>query len=162
MKPAVAPEALRVQALLGDDFEVVEFGESTRTSADAAASIGCAVAQIAKSLVFRSETGRSVLIIASGSNRVDEHKVEVLIGEAIGRADAAFVARTTGYGIGGVSPVGEADHLAILLDEDLRAFDTIWAAAGTPHAVFSLTPDDLARLTGAAFVDVAVDRGRKS
>lgn len=155
MKPAVAPGALRVQALLGDDYQVVEFEESTRTSADAAAAIGCDVGQIAKSLVFRSESGGSVLVVASGSNRVDVDKVATLVGEPVRRADPAFVEASTGYAIGGVAPVGEGSHLAILLDEDLRTYDVLWAAGGTPNAVFSLTPDRLEELTGARFADVA-------
>ena len=106
MRNAVAPAAQSVQAVLGPDYEVVEFDESTGTSAEAAAAIGCAVAQIAKSLVFRSKSGEPVLIVASGANRVDEKKVRALIGEKIERADAGYVTEVTGYAIGGVAPVG--------------------------------------------------------
>lgn len=154
MKPATAAAARRVQEILGPDFAVVEFDASTRTAADAAAAIGCTVAQIAKSLVFRAGD-RPVLVVASGTNRVDEKKVSALLGEAIARADADFVREKTGYAIGGVAPVGHAVPPAILLDADLRRYETIWAAAGTPNAVFRLTPADLERLTGGRFVDIA-------
>lgn len=154
MKPATAPAAQRVQQILGTGFAVVEFEASTKTSADAAAAIGCTVAQIAKSLVFRAGD-RPVLVVASGTNRVDEKKVGALLGEAIGRADADFVREKTGYAIGGVAPVGHAVPPAVLLDADLRQYETIWAAAGTPNAVFRLTPADLETLTGGRFVDIA-------
>ncbi len=155
MKPASAAAARRVQEILGPGFAVVEFDASTKTSAEAAAAIGCTVAQIAKSLVFRAAGGGPVLVVASGTNRVDEKKVGALIGEAIGRADADFVREKTGYAIGGVAPVGHAAAPAVLLDDDLRQYQTIWAAAGTPNAVFSLTPADLQRLTGGSFADIA-------
>ena len=154
MKPATAPAAMRVQEILGPGFAVVEFDVSTKTSADAAAAIGCSVAQIAKSLVFRAGE-RPVLVVASGTNRVDERKVGARLGQKIERADADFVRATTGYAIGGVAPVGHATTPLVLLDEDLKQYETIWAAAGTPNAVFRLTPADLERLTGAGFADVA-------
>ncbi len=156
MQPATAPSALRVQDLLGPDFQVVEFEESTRTSAEAAAAIGCDVAQIAKSLIFRAkDSGRSVLVVACGSNRVDEKAVARLLGEKIERADADFVRQATGFAIGGVPPIGHAEQPVIFLDADLQSLDTIWAAAGTPNAVFRLTPARLAALTGAGFHDIA-------
>lgn len=156
MKPASAASALKVQAALGPDYEVLEFDASTRTAADAAAAIGCTVAQIAKSLVFRAEaSGRAVLVVASGVNRVDEAKVAALIGEKIGRADADFVRAKTGFAIGGVPPLGHAEPSATLIDDDLFALAEIWAAAGTPNAVFRLTPADLLRLTGGVRASVA-------
>jgi Cys-tRNA(Pro) deacylase len=155
MKRAVAPCAVRVQELLGPQFEVLEFDERTATAADAAAAIGCTVAQIAKSLVFRTRSGRSVLVVASGQNRVDEKKVGAILGDKIGRADADFVRQNTGYAIGGVAPIGHAVAPQVLLDADLQAFDTIWAAAGTPNAVFRLRPGDLPGLTGGHFADIA-------
>ncbi len=156
MKSATAASALRVQAALGSAYVVLEFDASTRTSAEAAAAIGCAVAQIAKSLVFRAETsGRAVLVVASGVNRVDEAKVGALLGEAIGRADAEFVRAKTGYAIGGVPPVGHAEPSTTVIDEALFAFEEIWAAAGTPNAVFRLKPADLLRLTGGIRASVA-------
>lgn len=156
MKPATNPTALRVQSVLGNGFSVLEFEASTRTAADAAAAVGCEVGQIAKSLVFRAKTSdRPVLIVAAGSNRVSEAKVGAVLGEAIGRADANFVRERTGFAIGGVAPVGHAETVVTLLDETLATFPEIWAAAGTPNAVFRLTFEDLKRLTGGAVADIA-------
>jgi prolyl-tRNA editing enzyme YbaK/EbsC (Cys-tRNA(Pro) deacylase) len=156
MKPAAAPSALRVQAALGLDFEVLEFDAGTRTAADAAAAIGCTAAEIAKSLIFRAErSGRAVLTIVSGDKRVDERKVGEIVGERVVRADADFVREKTGFAIGGVPPLGHAEPLLTLVDESLDAFATIWAAAGTPNAVFRLTPADLLRLTGGAQAAIA-------
>jgi prolyl-tRNA editing enzyme YbaK/EbsC (Cys-tRNA(Pro) deacylase) len=155
MKPATAPSALQVQAALGPDFQVVEFEASTRTSEDAAAAIGCSVAEIAKSLVFRTAAGKPVLVIASGTNRVDEKKVRALLGEKIERADADFVRSATGYAIGGVPPLAHATQPVVLIDRDLEAFTFLWAAAGTPNAVFRITPADLVRLTQGQVADVA-------
>jgi prolyl-tRNA editing enzyme YbaK/EbsC (Cys-tRNA(Pro) deacylase) len=155
MKPASSAAALRVQAALGPGFEALEFDASTRTAADAAAAIGCTVAQIAKSVVFRAtRSGRAVVVVASGVNRVNECKVAALVGEPIGRADADFVREKTGFAIGGVPPVAHREPAPTFLDEDLQAYDVIWAAAGAPNAVFRLTPDDLQRLTGAEFAAV--------
>ena len=155
MKPAAAPSALKVQAALGPSFAVLEFDASTRTAEDAAAAIGCTVAEIAKSLVFRSANGRSVLVIVSGANRVDEKKVAARVGEPIARADADFVREATGFAIGGVPPVGHASQPIVLVDEALMGFDAIWAAAGTPNAVFRLTPADLVALTLGTIAPIA-------
>jgi prolyl-tRNA editing enzyme YbaK/EbsC (Cys-tRNA(Pro) deacylase) len=155
MKPASSDGALRVQAILGGAFRVLEFEQSTHSSAEAAAAIGCDVAQIAKSMLFKAADGASVLVVASGANRVDEKKVAALLGQKISRADSGFVLDQTGYAVGGVPPVGHATAPVTFLDKDLRLYPMIWAAAGTPNAVFALTPDDLARLTGADFADVA-------
>ena len=155
MKPATAPSALKVQAVLGPQFQVLEFEASTRTSQDAAGAIGCTVAEIAKSLIFKSAQGRAVLVIASGVNRVDEKKVRALLGSKIGRADADFVRDSTGYAIGGVPPVGHATPPIVLIDEDLQRFPVVWAAAGTPNAVFKIAPADLIRLTQGQVADIA-------
>lgn len=154
MKPATAPSALKVQAALGERFEVLEFDASTRTADDAASAIGCTVAQIAKSLVFRAQTGRPVLVVASGAHRVDEKRIAALVGEPIGRANADFVREATGYSIGGVPPVGHRTPPLTLIDEALMAFGEIWAAAGTPNAVFRLTPVDLVELTAGRVASV--------
>ncbi len=146
---------MRVQAILGEAFRVLEFEQSTHSSAEAAAAIGCDVAQIAKSMLFRAADGRPVLVVASGTNRVDEKKVAALIGQKIKRADGDFVLAHTGTAPGGVAPVGHMTPPVTVLDQDLRQFEKIWAAAGSPNAVFALTPADLARLTGAEFADVA-------
>ena len=161
MNPGLKASARRVQEALaaqGFAFEVREFPDSTRTSAEAAAAIGCSVAQIAKSLVFRgAQSGKAVLIVASGANRVDPAKAEALLGEAIKRADADFVREATGFAIGGVPPLGHDRPLVTLIDEDLLAFEEIWAAAGTPNAVFRLSPTDLSDLTGGRIGDLKQD-----
>jgi prolyl-tRNA editing enzyme YbaK/EbsC (Cys-tRNA(Pro) deacylase) len=155
MKPAASEGALRIQSLLGSAFRVLEFEDSTHSSAEAAAAVGCDVAQIAKSMVFRAADGQPVLVVASGANRVDDRKVAALLGRKIKRADADFVLLHTGFAVGGVPPIGHATGPVTFLDRDLQAYAEIWAAAGSPNAVFALTPIDLARLTGAAFVDIA-------
>ena|SRR5271165_5480858 len=155
MKPASSDGAMRIQAILGGAFRVLEFEESTRSSADAAAAVGCAVAQIAKSMVFRAADGQPVLVVASGSNRVDDKKVAALLGQRIKQADPAFVLRHTGFTVGRVPPIGHATRPTTFLDQDLQMYPTIWAAAGSPNAVFELTPVDLGRLTGAGFFVVA-------
>jgi prolyl-tRNA editing enzyme YbaK/EbsC (Cys-tRNA(Pro) deacylase) len=157
MKPACAPSALKVQATLGERFEVLEFDASTRTAEAAAAAIGCTVAQIAKSLLFRAQSGRPVLVVASGAHRVDEERIAALVGEPTARADADFVRETTGFSIGGVPPVGHRTAPVVLIDEALMTFGDIWAAAGTPNAVFRLSPADLIELTGGRVAAV----GRK-
>lgn len=148
----LSASAQRVQAALmahGLGLTVVELPQSTRTAAEAAAAVGCTVGQIAKSLIFRGrDSGRPVLVIASGSNRVDEKAVAALLGEALAKADADFVRARTGFVIGGVPPVGHLEPPVTFIDEDLLTYDTIWAAAGTPNAVFQLAPSDLAALTG--------------
>jgi len=135
--------------------EIREFDASTRTSADAAAAIGCTVAQIAKSVIFRAKGGNQpVLVIASGINRVNEKKVEAALGDKIGRADAEFVRAATGFAIGGVAPVGHTGPVRIFIDADLDQYDEIWAAAGSPNSVFRLTPADLQRITGGQVLNV--------
>ena len=139
----------------GVDARVVEFDQPTRTSAEAAIAIGCTVAEIAKSIVFRgAHSGQAVIVVASGDNRVSEAKVAKQVGEPLARADAEFVRAATGYAIGGVAPVGHAQPVKLLLDVDLRRFAIVWAAAGTPFSVFPVTPDQLRRLTGADWADV--------
>ncbi|GFM38561.1 YbaK/EbsC family protein [Desulfovibrio psychrotolerans] len=143
--------AQKVQQVLdsfGLALQVKEFSASTRTSQEAADAIGCQVGQIAKSLVFRGkESGRPILVIASGANRVDEKAVRAHIGEKPDKADAAFVLEHTGYAIGGIPPVGHAGEMVTVVDEDLLQYDEIWAAAGTPNAVFRLTPQMLLEMT---------------
>ncbi|HMW55832.1 MAG: YbaK/EbsC family protein [Candidatus Accumulibacter phosphatis] len=151
--------AQRVADLLlriGHGKPVVLLPASGRTSAEAAAGLGCSVAEIAKSIVFRRlSDDAAVMIIASGANRVDELKVAALVGP-LGKADAAFVRQRTGYAIGGVCPVGHCGQTLVLVDQDLLHFDRIWAAAGHPHAVFELTPGELLAMTGATAAEVAI------
>lgn len=157
MSETLSPAAQRVQDLLrasGSAATVRQFPVTARTAAEAAAAIGCTVAQIAKSLVFRTRSGKPVLVIASGVNRVDEQKIAAALGEPIGKADATFVRDTTGYAIGGVAPIGHATRPRIFIDEDLRQCASIWAAAGHPHAVFELTAEELKRLTGGTVMPV--------
>lgn len=133
----------------GFSFEVVELPDSTRSAKEAAAAIGCDVAEIAKSLIFKGrETGEAYLVIASGTNRVDESKISGLANEPIVKPDAGFVREQTGFAIGGVPPVGHARPLLTWIDEDLLQYPTIWAAAGTPFSVFRLKSDQLKELTG--------------
>ena len=157
MKP-LSPSAQRVQdalAAAGVAAPITEYDVPARTSAEAAAVLGCAVGQIAKSLVFRAASGAPVLVIASGANRVDEAKVAAALGEPIGKADAAFVREATGYAIGGIPPLGHPRPLATLVDRDLLQYARVDAAGGTPHAMFPLAPADLARIAGGNVADVA-------
>lgn len=134
---------------LGFNFQIVEFSKTTRTSAEAAAAIGCTVGQNAKSLIFKSKTsGKAILVIASGSNRVNEKLINAKLGEKISRPDADFVLKQTGFAIGGIPPLGHIQPIQTFIDEDLFLYDEIWAAAGTPNAVFRLTADDLVKMTG--------------
>jgi len=146
------PSAQRVQdALTGRGFgnQVQELPATARSAAEAADALGCAVGQIAKSLVFRGRrSGQALLVIASGANRVDLSRVEALLGEPLDRADPDFVRAETGFAIGGIPPVGHDRALVTVIDEDLLRHQRIWAAAGHPSAVLPLTPDELVRLTG--------------
>jgi prolyl-tRNA editing enzyme YbaK/EbsC (Cys-tRNA(Pro) deacylase) len=155
MQPASSHAAKRIQTILGDGFRVLEFEQSTHSSAEAAAVLGCELAQIAKSMMFRAADGQPVLVVASGANRVDETKVAALLGQKIKRADPAFVLVNSGAAVGGVPPFGHISAPLTFLDRDLERHETIWAAAGSPNALVALTPADLVRLTGAAFADVA-------
>jgi len=140
---------------IGLQLEVVELPASTRTSQEAAQAIGCQVGQIAKSIVFQAiSSQRPVLVIASGPNRVNEKIIEELIDEPIGKADADFVRQRTGFVIGGVPPVAHTEHLQTFIDQDLLQYPEIWAAAGTPHAVFRLTPNDLLQMTTGSVIKV--------
>lgn len=140
----------------GHEFVVRELPDSTRTAVDAAQAIGCTVGQIGKSLIFKDkETGAPVLVVASGPNMVCTEKIEQAAGLRLGKADAAFVKNRTGFAIGGVPPVAHKEAIRTFLDQDLRAFSSIWVAAGTPNAVFELKPDDLHLLTGGEWMDLA-------
>ena len=134
----------------GLSIEIAEMPDSTRSAADAAAACGCSVAEIVKSLVFLGATSDDVLLLlVSGDNRVDEEAVAARLGENLVRPNGRLVRERTGFAIGGVSPLGHMPETRIFIDEDLSRFETVWAAAGTPNAVFRTTPDDLARATGA-------------
>lgn len=154
----LSPSAQKVQAALlarGYTNQVVELPDSTRTSAEAAQAIGCQVGQIAKSLIFATRhSRRPILVIASGANRVDLEKVGALVGEPLEKANAEFVLQHTGFVIGGVPPVGHRQPLETFIDQDLLQYEEIWAAAGTPHAVFQLTPQQLLALTQGQVIRV--------
>ena len=163
----VLPEGVqRVAAFLlgaGHAHAPVMLDDAARTAQQAAGALGVAVGQIAKSIVFRRKfDDAAVLVVTAGDRRVDERKLEALgwvcpDGKRLGRADAAFVKDKTGFSIGGVSPVAHVTPVVTVIDASLLRFDEIWAAAGHPHAVFQLAPQDLQRLTGAPVVDVAMD-----
>jgi prolyl-tRNA editing enzyme YbaK/EbsC (Cys-tRNA(Pro) deacylase) len=136
-------------------FRVVELPASTRTAAEAAQAVGCTVGQIVKSLVFRRlVSNQPILVETSGSNRVNEARLSELTGEPIGKADADFVRQRTGFVIGGVPPIGHSEKLETFIDQELLQYDLIWAAAGTPNAVFCLAPDELVRMTDGKVVSV--------
>lgn len=152
------PDSEKVQEYLrrvGVDTQVREMPATTRTAKEAAQAIGCSLAQIAKSIVFRTaQSGRPVLVIASGANRVNERRMAELIGEQIEKATPEFVRESTGFVIGGVPPVGHGHPIETWIDQDLPQFDVIWAAAGTPFSVFSLTPDQLQTITEGSIQSV--------
>jgi prolyl-tRNA editing enzyme YbaK/EbsC (Cys-tRNA(Pro) deacylase) len=158
MSEILKSSARKVQAALeeaGFSCRVVELPGSTRTSPEAAEAVGCRVEQIAKALVFKGrQSGRPVLVIASGANRVAEQKVGALVGEPVKMARAEYVREHTGYAIGGIPPLGHATPMTTLIDEDLLLNDPIWAAAGTPHSMFALTPNDLKRMTSGRVCNV--------
>ncbi len=158
MSQDLSASARRVQDALrelGFSLEVVELPDSTRTAVEAALAIGCRVGQIVKSLVFKTKRSHQpILVIASGENRVNEKTIKALIGEPLGKADADFVRQHTGFAIGGVPPVGHTQKLQTFIDQDLLQYEQIWAAAGTPHAVFRLKPDSLVQMTGGRVVKI--------
>ncbi len=155
---SLSPNALKVQQALnalGLQLNVVELPASTRTSQEAAQALGCQVGQIAKSIVFQTiNSHRPILVIASGTNRVNEQVITSLLGEEIGKADADFVRSRTGFVIGGVPPLGHTEPIETFIDNDLFQYPQIWAAAGTPHAVFRLSPADLPRMTRGKVIQV--------
>ena len=154
----LSPTAQKVQDILaahGFDCKVIEHAESTRTAQEAADRAGCSLGQITKSLIFKgNRSGKPILVLTSGANRVNEKSISAHAGEPIGRADADFVRRVTGFAIGGVPPLGHAQAMDTYIDEDLMQYPTIWAAAGTPNAIFELTPAALQEMTAGRVVTV--------
>lgn len=155
---SLSNSAQKVQSFLagkGFDMQVQELPASTRTAVEAADAIGCTVEQIVKSLVFRGgESGKAILVLASGPNRVDVESITGHVGETLGKADAEFVRKATGFAIGGIPPVGHVEPLETYIDADLLNHETLWAAAGTPHAVFKLASADLVDLTHGQVIPV--------
>jgi prolyl-tRNA editing enzyme YbaK/EbsC (Cys-tRNA(Pro) deacylase) len=136
------------------EHQVFELEVPVKTAQQAADVVGCSVAQIAKSLVFISVSGKPVLVIASGSNRVNESRVAEILGESIARATPDFVRSSTGFAIGGIPPVGHAVQPLVVIDQDLLEHQSIWAAAGHPNSLFELNPSDLERMTGGTIASI--------
>ncbi len=156
MKPAAEKIQLIINQL-GLDSQIVEFSESTRTSAEAAAAIGTSLAQICKSILFAAGEGAEaepVMVIASGANRIDTRKIQSHVGKHLHKATADFVREKTGFAIGGVPPFGHTNPITLFIDQDLLGFDVVYAAGGTPNAIFPIKPADLVRVTGAPVIDV--------
>jgi prolyl-tRNA editing enzyme YbaK/EbsC (Cys-tRNA(Pro) deacylase) len=160
---ALSAAATRVQQALaaaGLDCEITEHARPARTSAEAAATLGCHIGEIAKSLVFRAATAAApdglVLVVASGANRVDEAKLAALCDATIGKADAVAVREATGYAIGGIPPFAHARRLPTYIDRDLLAFERVYAAGGTPNAMFPIRPADLVRVCSGIIADVTL------
>ena len=158
MTKPLSPSSQKVQDILnslGYDFAVLESESHTKTAQQAADTVGCDVAQIVKSLIFKGQSsGKPILVLTSGANRVDEQRISGYAGEPIGRADPEFVRSVTGFAIGGVPPVGHVVPMETYIDEDFLQFAEIWAAAGTPNSVFKLSPDALKEMTGGKVVKV--------
>jgi len=158
MSEKLSLSAKKIQEALeahGVACQVVEMKETTRSAMEAADAVGCRVGQIAKSLVFKGkQTHQPILVIASGPNRVNEKKVSQLVSEPIIKADADFVREHTGFSIGGVPPLGHRRALTTFIDADLLQYAEIWAAAGTPNAVFKLTPDELKKITNGVVISI--------
>ena len=156
--PNLSPSAQKIQDVLkslGYDYIVVEHAESTRTAVEAAERAGCELGQIVKSLIFKGkQSGKPVIVLTSGANRVDEKRIREYAGEGIGKADADFVRAVTGFVIGGVPPVGHIQKIETFMDEDFLQYEVVWAAAGTPNAIFELKTFDLQKMTGAKIVRV--------
>jgi prolyl-tRNA editing enzyme YbaK/EbsC (Cys-tRNA(Pro) deacylase) len=142
---------------LGVEIEVHVRTQSTRTAEEAAAACGCGVAQIVKSLVFRGKaSGKTLLFLVAGDNRLDESLAAALVGDSLERPDGRSVRETTGFAIGGIPPFGHATSLETIMDEDLLAHDVVWAAAGAPNAVFAIAPHKLRAATGAKVARLAL------
>lgn len=154
----LSPSAQKIQDLLnslGFEYNVVEHAESTRTAQEAAGRAGCELGQIVKSLIFKGkDSDKPILILASGPNRVNEKRIAEYAGEAIVKPDADFVRAVTGFVIGGVPPIGHAQKMETYLDEDFLQYATIWAAAGTPNAIFELKTEDLQKMTGGKIASI--------
>jgi prolyl-tRNA editing enzyme YbaK/EbsC (Cys-tRNA(Pro) deacylase) len=154
--PASAQRVQDALAAAGVESHVIELSVAARTSQQAADALGIDVGQIAKSLIFRAvDSGRAVLVIAAGDRRVDEAKIAARLGEAIERAKPEFVREYSGFAIGGVAPLGHAKAMTTFIDTSLRRFDVVWAAGGTPHCVFPITPDELVRVSGGDEIETS-------
>ncbi len=158
LKSSKHPKAIAFQNIIHDlglNGEVVEFEKSTRSAQEAADAIGCELGQIVKSLIFKGiSSGKGILVLTSGKNRVSEKGIRALIGEKLGKADADFVREKSGYSIGGVPPFGHLTDFVVYIDEDFKEYEVIWAAAGLPNAVFPLSVDELIFASGGILTKV--------
>ena len=154
----LSPSAQKIQNLLnslGYNYTVIEHAESTRTALEAAERAGCELGQIVKPLIFKGkESGKPIIVLTRGANRVDEKRIRGYAGEGIGKADADFVRAVTGFAIGGVPPLGHIQMIETYMDEDFLRYEVVWAAAGTPNAIFELKTSDLQKMTDAKVVQV--------
>ena len=155
---SLSSSAQKIQDLLngfGFKYRVIEYIESTRTAQDAADRVGCQLGQIVKSMIFKGQiSNKGILVLTSGLNRVDEDKISQYVLEKISRADPVFVHALTGFAIGGVPPIGHTQPIDTYIDEDLLNYTRVWAAAGTPNAVFELSSSDLVKITHGKIVRV--------
>lgn len=148
--PPSAAKVAMAAGSLGLSIAIRIMPATTRTAEEAAAACGTSVGQIVKSLIFEGqESGTPLLLLVSGKNRVDEKAVAARLGEGLKRPDAQRVRDITGFAIGGIPPLGHANALSAYIDPDLLAYDEVWAAAGTPNAVFPIDPNRLASAIGA-------------
>lgn len=158
MNKQLTKNAQKIQSILESknlNLNVVELSDSCRTAQQAADSIGCTVSQIVKSLIFQTkQTEKPILVLASGTNRVNEKIIAQHVGEKIRRANPDFVRKVTGFAIGGVAPIGHTESIQTFIDKDLLQYDELWAAAGHPNAVFSLQPKHLAELTHGSIIEI--------
>lgn len=149
---------IKIQNILhseGVDAQVIEFSEMTKTSAQAAEAIGCSMAQIAKTIIFKTKKLEKIIcVIASGVNRVDEKKIEEFLSEKVLKPDAGFVLQHIGFPIGGVPPIGYKLDIPPFVDEDLMNYEKVWASAGTPYSVFEISPKELLRITHGQLVNI--------
>jgi prolyl-tRNA editing enzyme YbaK/EbsC (Cys-tRNA(Pro) deacylase) len=160
MSKVLLGKVKRVQEALackGLDCNIIEFSELTRTAQEAAQAIGCDVAQIAKSLIFKTKsTNKPILLLVSGANRVNEKLIEEHLKEKITKADADFTREVTGFAIGGIPPIGHVQQINdIFIDKDLLKFEIVWAAAGTPNSVFNLTSENLVNITKGKIITLS-------
>lgn len=160
MENKLKNSAERIQDILQEHnlgIEIIEFKETTRSAQEAAHAIGCEIGQIAKTLIFKCQvSGKPICIIASGKNRVDEKKIAQMIGEGIEKPNAEYVLKYTSFSIGGIPPIGYKFDMTPLIDEDLMEYAEVWAAAGTPNAVFEISPRDLLQITKGRIANISI------
>jgi len=161
MKAAQHPRAISFQNIISDfglSHQVLEFEESTHSAQDAADAIGCKLGQIVKSIVFKgTQSGNPIVVLTCGDNLVDIEKIRKIANEDLEKANAEFVRESTGYSIGGVPPFGHTSAFHIYFDEDFMKYELLWAAAGTPNAVFPISPLELKQITKAEEANIRIE-----